>query len=166
MKHATLCSAAGRWLANSLQCGVVLVERATATTETPDAIGWKGTCSYLVECKTSRADFLTDAKKLFRKNAERGMGYYRLYLTPEGLLEASDIPDGWGLYEYVKYGKRWTVRHKAGVNIKRHKGSPPFRPNLRAELTMTLSSIRRIKLSGMCMVTEFPMWEPEQEEEY
>lgn len=156
MQHETLCSAAGRWLAGSCQCGVVLMERATATSETPDAIGWRQQSSILVECKTSRADFLADAKKPYRRNPETGMGRYRVYLTPPDLLTAEDLPDGWSLYEYCEEGRRKVVKYKAGFNVLRHKSAPPFVPNQRAELTMVLSAMRRIKLSGMCMITEWP----------
>jgi len=74
------------------------------------------------------------------------------------VLTEADMPDGWSLYEYHQDGRRKDVRHRAGPDIVRgHYGQPPFRPNLRAELTMMLSSLRRIKLSGMCLVTEWPM---------
>ncbi|MEM7788948.1 MAG: hypothetical protein AAF594_14595 [Bacteroidota bacterium] len=78
---------------------VIYGTEVNATSEVPDAIGW--TCwgeSVVVECKASRADFLADAKKPHR-GPEVGMGSERLYLAPDGLLDAGELPDGWGLVE-------------------------------------------------------------------
>jgi len=55
------------------------------TGEQPDAIGWPfRSGSHLVECKTSVGDFHSD--KLKRWRADRGLGLFRWYLTPPGLL--------------------------------------------------------------------------------
>ncbi|EGQ9743419.1 hypothetical protein FWP33_12970 [Vibrio parahaemolyticus] len=72
--------------------------------EQPDVLGV--TCegySIVVEVKTSRSDFKADLKKVWRINPEMGMGDERVYLAPEGLLEISEIPYGWQLWEV--YGK-------------------------------------------------------------
>ncbi len=90
--------------------------------EIPDAIGWlRSGVSLLIECKASRADFLSDAVKPSRRsskasvsggpepsNAEppikpprktEGLGAYRFYLAPSGLLHPDELPEGWGLLE-------------------------------------------------------------------
>lgn len=99
--HDWLVSRAVRWLRGSRKCGVVLAEVIGAGFEQPDAIGWKsaGLHSVLVECKVSRADFRADLKKPHRVNPGMGMGQERYYLTPRGLLDPGEIPEGWGLLE-------------------------------------------------------------------
>ncbi len=68
--------------------------------ELPDVIGWmvNGT-SWLIEVKTSRSDFLVDRKKAFRKEPSLGLGNFRWYATPPGLVKPEEMPLGWGLLE-------------------------------------------------------------------
>ena len=72
--HTELVQRAFTYLQCSMGCSVVFKERSTSVSECPDAIGFKGGFSYLIECKSSRADFLADKKKHFRKNTSEGMG--------------------------------------------------------------------------------------------
>lgn len=98
MTHAELCARAEGWL-RSRRCHVVLVDvRTFATSEQPDAIGWRyGGHTELVECKASRADFLRDREKVFRREPDRGMGYYRWFLAVRGTIAKHELPTGWGL---------------------------------------------------------------------
>ena len=99
MTHEKLVTKGVAWL-RRYGCGVILSEQSCASGETPDAIGWKRGChSVLVECKASRADFLIDREKPFRRKPESGMGCERFYLTPAELLRTEDLPVGWGLLE-------------------------------------------------------------------
>lgn len=114
MTHAELVQRAERWLRHSavipcsvtgrprrIRCGVVITEMMSTAVEIPDAIGWwcGGIISVLVECKVSRTDFLRDQKKHFRRRCSDGMGVYRYYLAPPGLIAAGEVPDAWGLLE-------------------------------------------------------------------
>lgn len=79
----------GRQIVNTrVRCPLVLSEIHTSTSETPDAIGFfqGGSCSILIECKTSVSDFYSDRSKPFRKQPELGMGNFRWYMTPKGLV--------------------------------------------------------------------------------
>lgn len=93
--------------------------------EIPDAIGWlRSGVSLLIECKASRGDFLSDASKPSRSSRPgakaglrtdpgpgslgpafdpppktQGLGAYRFYLTPRGLVQPEELPKGWGLLE-------------------------------------------------------------------
>lgn len=76
--------------------------------EIVDAIGVKtaeGTETFVVEVKVSRNDFLSDKKKSFRQVTEKGMGNFRYYLCPDGLIELSELPKGWGLITVNSRGK-------------------------------------------------------------
>lgn len=105
MNHADLCAIAVKWLqrANSAGgpgCHVAVSEcRSGWSGEIPDAIGFRAVGfedgSTVVECKTSRADFLADRKKAHR--AAGGMGNWRYFLAPEGLISPNELPEGWGL---------------------------------------------------------------------
>ncbi|MDD2765271.1 MAG: hypothetical protein PHE83_15005 [Opitutaceae bacterium] len=96
--HAFLVEKARCWLSSPTGggCPVVVTELATSGEE-PDAIGWRGGWSIIVECKSSREDFRRDAQKHFRRSSDRGIGGQRYLLVPVGLIEASEIPEGWGL---------------------------------------------------------------------
>ena len=43
------------------------------------------------------ADFLADAKKPHRKQPELGVGRWRYFLCPEGLIQPEEVPERWGL---------------------------------------------------------------------
>jgi len=112
-----ISSGAVRWLRSRDFHAVLAEPTAVAGHEIPDAIGWDGRGnSTLVECKTSRADFLHDAEKRIRsKKDEDQLGNERWFLTPRHLLTRDEIPAGWGLVE-VTAAKAFIVtpaiRHK------------------------------------------------------
>ena len=95
---------ASAWLSGR-KCFAVLPEFSTWSTghEIPDVIGWRvghgSARSVLVEVKTTRSDFLADAKKGVRVHPARGMGHTRWYFTPPGLIGVQELPRSWGLAE-------------------------------------------------------------------
>lgn len=101
MTHDDLCRQAVRWLRSPQggHCSIVYSEIVTASPETPDAIGWRWGWCCVVEAKTSRADFRRDAQKIHRQHPETGMGAFRWYMAPAGLLAPEEMPDKWGLIE-------------------------------------------------------------------
>ncbi|CAE6841534.1 hypothetical protein [Paraburkholderia aspalathi] len=70
---------------------------AAGSREQPDVIGFRTVCSALIEVKISRGDFLADALKPERQILGSGLGVYRFYLCPQGLIEADELPPKWGL---------------------------------------------------------------------
>lgn len=106
--HDYLVERGADWLKRN-RCTVVLKEFCAApesrnTIETPDVIGWRGTkgVSTLIECKTTRADFLKDKGKPWRIEPSLGMGEYRYYLCRPGLIRPQELA-GWGLlYVYAQ----------------------------------------------------------------
>lgn len=96
--HTQLVSAARQWAL--VDCKVVCAEMWMDSGEQPDVIGWTaGSLSIVVECKTSRSDFLADAKKPFRAR-KLGMGQKRWFFTPKDLITLDELPPKWGLIEY------------------------------------------------------------------
>lgn len=128
--HAQLVVVAAQWLKR--KCSVVVTELVT-TGETPDAIGWQGTRSTLVECKVSVTDFWADRKKFFRQNSWQGIGQHRYFLTPVGLLDVKDLPPKWGLLESTPCGV-CVVRKSETFEDTNH----------RHEIAILLSCLRRI----------------------
>ncbi|MGH8159380.1 MAG: hypothetical protein ACREPQ_14765 [Rhodanobacter sp.] len=119
--HAELCQIARRWLLfphsrGGHGCQVAFVETRVGSLsgEIPDAIGFRVNewlnGSVVVECKASRADFLADRKKPHRQSA--GMGRWRYFACPEGMIGVDELPPRWGL---LVVGARGTIRAVAGA---------------------------------------------------
>lgn len=143
MTHNDLVKIAEKWLIGSRKCGAVLTELVTLGMETPDAIGFRDGTSTLVECKTSRSDFLADAKKLFRRNPWMGMGTFRFYLCPAGIITAQDLPEKWGLIWVDEKGR---ARLQIGPKGNIWSTQEAFRfdeKNTQAEQAILVSALRR-----------------------
>ena len=109
MTHRELCLKAARYLRHQgiqpfHRCPYVVCELERAG-ESPDAFGWGGWTTQLIEVKVSRSDFLSDKKKRWRIFPNDGIGSFRSYLCPDGLIKKEDIPDKWGLLYANNKGK-------------------------------------------------------------
>jgi hypothetical protein len=103
-----------------------------------------------VECKISRADFLADLEKPFRRKPQRGMGCERFYLTPGSLLRAEELPSGWGLLEYRN--RRVAIVLPAVKNMRSATG-------FRYEMNLLLASLRRVEVRiEPQSITDFLKW--------
>jgi hypothetical protein len=140
------------WLRHSYRCGVILSEQACSSGEVPDVIGWKGQCrSVVVECKVSRADFLADAQKPWRKDPELALGCERLYLAPTGLIAASELPPGWGLLE--------CRGRKVRLVVKPRRASQRTVQGMMHEMNLLLASLRRVEVRiEPQTITDFLKW--------
>lgn len=142
--HQKLIAKGKRWLRNQ-GCGVVVADLVanTASGERPDLIGWRGgdtvPVSILVEAKVSRSDFRADAAKHFREPG-RGMGDWRFYLAPQGLIQVSELPEGWGLIELS--GNRILKTHGVPANTQ-WPSHAPFLGNKNPEMEVLYSGLRR-----------------------
>ena len=105
--------------------------------ETPDVMGFAGNQTILIECKASRSDFLRDAHKLARRTPEQGMGRYRWYLCPWGIITPEDIPEKWGLIWHVQKSKIEIIKQAEWQNS-----------NANSERDFLYSVVRRIQESG------------------
>ena len=137
MTHAELVKRAAVWLRR--KHAVIITEMAHGAGEEADAIGWTGYgASTLVECKATRTDFIADGKKLFRKVPRMGMGRWRYFMTPPGLLSESELPESWGLIEAHKNRFRIVVKAVEFREYARH-----------WELQLMVSALRRP--DGLCV---------------
>jgi len=146
LTHKELVKATARWLENNyrspLKCSIVIAELKTANSETPDVIGFRYGNSILVECKVSRADFLSDKKKHFRQEPSQGMGDKRYYIAPKGKIKPHELPDKWGLFEI----------YDSGI-IKMIKEAELFdEVDKHSEIIVLASVIRRLEISTAVFV--------------
>lgn len=105
--HKNLTEIAIKWLRRSHSqngpgCHIAVSEcRSGWSDEIPDAIGFRAAGrndgSFIVEVKVSRSDFLADAKKPHRNGTVKGLGNWRYYLCPEGVIRPDEVPSNWGL---------------------------------------------------------------------
>lgn len=149
MTHTELVEAAYRWVLKETRCQVAFKEAKTvaASGEEPDVIAFGAFgLSIVIECKASRADFLADAKKIFRQNPEMGMGQKRYYCCPENLLTQKDLPRLWGLiYVPEDPRKSWCIYDPSDEmgGVERL-----FERNINAEMAVMYSALRKMSFYG------------------
>lgn len=147
MTHKELVGIAHRWATKNVSCGVVLAELYNSLGECPDVIGFGGWHSVLIECKASRSDFLADRNKSWRQEEAKGMGTYRYYCCPEGLIQLADLPPKWGLLWVTPKGK--VKRVFDPFNEAYHYNNPyKFERNIEAEQQYLYCILRRINIRG------------------
>lgn len=150
VEHDRLTALGARWLKRNGFPVVTTELTCHGSRERPDIIGFRSSCSAIVEVKVSRSDFLADAKKPERGTG--GLGNYRFYLCPEGMLSAPEIPQGWFFLEAS--GRRITPVIAPEGNLWPGLDETPevigswasFRhsPNTRAERSALFSIARRL----------------------
>lgn len=97
MKHADLVDKAAAWLRAKATVVITELSFYSTTGESADVIGFTNRESILIEVKVSRADFLKDRHKCFRREPSRGMGARRYFCAPAGLIAVDELPERWGL---------------------------------------------------------------------
>lgn len=107
--HVELCLKAAKYLRNKgiqpfHRCQYVVCELERVG-ESPDAYGWGGSTTQMIEVKVSRSDFLADKNKRWRKNSFLGLARFRSYLCLEGIIKECDLPEKWGLLYINETGK-------------------------------------------------------------
>lgn len=143
LTHKQAVRRMAKWLKDIAGYNVVIAELTTASMETPDVVGWSGSKgSILVEVKVSRADFHADKQKRFRHIADLGMGDRRYFAAPKGMLTPDDLPPNWGMLEITKRAVFTTVEAEYQ------------KANKSAEVTMLVSSIRRLELATCVFVRQ------------
>jgi hypothetical protein len=147
--HEKLVQIAYRWVMKRAACGVAFKELNTCSGEYPDVIGFGSWGhSVLIEVKVSRSDFLKDKTKKFRKQPELGMGKYRYFCCPTGLIKVTDLPENWGLIYVNDKGRATCVHNPYGKTTESNVFSNGFEQNMRAEHTLMYSALRRLHIKG------------------
>ena len=89
----------------------------------------------MIEVKVSRSDFLADGKKPHRMDPAKGVGKYRAYMCPEGIIQPEEIPHGWDLF--------W-VNDRGHVSIKKKDFIECPVRNIDGELYLMARLIQRV----------------------
>jgi hypothetical protein len=142
-----------RWMKKQGFSVVASNIRAAQSREIIDAIGFRDSCSIVIESKVSRSDFLADKKKPERQEGAKALGTYRFYICPVGMIKPEEVlPLGWGLLysdgrrvieEFKPKGNRWP---SAGYNHPSITDWISFqhKVNEKAERSMLFSLCRRL----------------------
>lgn len=112
-EHNRLVSMAARWFRRQGFSVIATELKSYGNREQPDVYACRQTCSAVIEVKVSRSDFFADAQKPERHSG--GLGNYRFYLCPEGMITPDELPPGWGLL-YAK-GKGINTIHAPTGNL-------------------------------------------------
>jgi hypothetical protein len=153
MTHKELIPIAYKWVLKNASCGIAFKEFHTTNMEIPDVLGFNSWSSVLIECKASRADFKKDFKKPFRLSG-KGMGQYRFYMCPTGLIKKEELPEKWGLIYVSEKGKATCVvnpikeRGKYLAEERRWEFDNSFERDLKGENAFMYSALRRMHLKG------------------
>lgn len=97
--HDELARLGAKWLKRQGFSVIATDLTALGVAEQADVIGFRSSCSAVIEAQASRSDFLADKVKPHRVSG--GLGVYRFYLCPQGVIEVEDLPAGWGLLHAV-----------------------------------------------------------------
>lgn len=107
--HREVCDRAAKWVKANMNMGLVFVEHKTMRSrEIPDVLGLRSggrIVSFMFEVKVDRSDFTQDKNKPHRNGTVPGIGDYRFYVAPQGMIKVYELPKGWGLIEYTKGGR-------------------------------------------------------------
>lgn len=94
-EHKRLTKLGANWFRKN-GFGVIATELTCFDSrERPDVVAFRSSCSAIIEVKVSRSDFCADRKKPEREAG--GIGIYRFYLCPEGIIKPEELPPRWGL---------------------------------------------------------------------
>lgn len=158
MTHKYLIEVAYKWVLKRGSCGVAFKELKTANIEIPDVIGFGSGFSVVIECKVSRSDFLKDKNKPHR---QKGMGTFRYFCCPIGLIKVEELPEKWGLI-YVQPNGDCKLAKNPKHDRHRADGVPfntsndyyaqcypnAFLRDLDAENKLMYSALRRLFIKG------------------
>lgn len=121
--HREIAVKATRLLMRLHSCQIAAVEYTGGWCgENVDGCAFNSDGMFLVEAKVSRADFLADAKKPFRRDPATGVGKYRYYACPEGLIKPEELPPRWGL---IYVNQRGHVSMPVGYGGRVNAGTAP-----------------------------------------
>jgi len=146
LTHSELIEIGYKWCLT--KCAFAFKDLATINSETPDVIGFNSNGTFLLEAKTSRADFLADKKKRFRKRPEEGMGDWRFFICEAKLININELPEMWGLIEINQNKKALTVFNPFGNGNIYYKWEKNKKNHL-SEKGMMYSALRRLQIKGL-----------------
>lgn len=140
--HAEVQDAVASYFMTAGRMRIVCKEMRSKLKEVPDIYGIDRLGTYMVEVKVTRKDFLADAKKTFRLRPKEGVGKWRYYACPAGVILESDLPPKWGLIYLHPDGKIEIVRGKR-FNTRLDDNKYWFQPNYMLEYWAMYALLRK-----------------------
>jgi hypothetical protein len=146
-----------KWLLKNGRVGIAFKELVSVDREIPDVIGFDSWQSILIEVKVSRSDFIKDKKKIHRT---KGMGNWRFFACPKGLIKKEELPEKWGLIyidekgrakvEYDCRVKKVPFEYDDGNIVIRTTGADEnwFDTDMKAERAIFYTALRRLFIKG------------------
>lgn len=129
--HRELCEIGAKFLkrpasGNGHGCHYAIIEPACYG-ENPDVFGVRHGTGWdagtiVIEVKVGRGDFLKDKEKPHRANPETGLGRWRYYLCPTGLIQPHEVPEKWGLIYANSRGHITVIKGALGVPVQTYEG--------------------------------------------
>lgn len=114
--HYELCCKAATWIRQPMNnerwhspYQLSTVELVCTGKELADVYATNGEISCVIEVKTSHKDYEVDGCKYTRFKPDEGLGDFRYYLCPAGMISENELPPFWGLL-YYDNGKISKVR--------------------------------------------------------
>jgi len=154
MTHKDLVEISYKWVLKNASCGIAFKELVSTDREIPDVIGFNSWSSIVIECKVSRGDFLKDKKKPHRA---KGMGAYRYYSCPTGLIKKEELPPKWGLIYVNEKGKATCIYNPVNdrgkyIGTNENPGAwekdNSFERDISAEQRIMYTALRRLFIKG------------------
>jgi len=115
MTHSDLQKIAVKYLLHrdtpnmDLKCQFAIQDANSMYGEIADVYGLSSSYNVLVEVKSNQPDLKADAKKKCRQPDSVGLGMYRYYFFPKGLINGADVRLDWGILEYDIVNKKVEV---------------------------------------------------------
>lgn len=145
MNHSDLVDIGYKWALK--RCGFAFKEFKCSSNEIPDVLGFRSEGTFLLEAKVSRQDFLKDKNKHFRLKPEIGVGDWRFFIVPVGLIHVEELPYMWGLLEVDEKGKVIEVYNPFGKGNVYNKWERHTK-NIKAENKFMYSALRRLQIKN------------------
>ena len=141
-RHDDIQDIVAAYLMTAGRIRIVCKEARSKHREVPDiyAVDRKGT--YMVEVKVSHKDFLADSRKPFRRRPKEGVGKWRYYACPEGIIKPEEVPVKWGLIYVYDDGRVEIIKGKKFPGDK-DENKYTFQQNYELEYWMVYALIRK-----------------------
>lgn len=146
MNHKQLVEYSKKWVLKKTRCSFAFAEIKCINSEIADVIGFASAdYSVLIECKLSRSDFLRDLKKSFRNQQSiNGIGKFRFFACPQGLIKSTELPLNWGLIYFSEKGAGELIWNPYCGCLHGNIWSGGFQFNKDAERNILYSALRRL----------------------
>lgn len=146
--HSEIQDVVAVYLMTAGRIRIVCKESKSKLKEVPDIFAVDRQGTYMVEVKVSHKDFLADNRKTFRRRPKEGVGKWRYYACPEGIIQPEEVPPRWGLIYVYEDGRVGIVKGKKFPR-EPDEGRYTFQQNFELEYWELYAMLRKAVSWGM-----------------